>query len=46
MDTIKLWARNGDAVRQAIELGDSIVVFWPRSSVLHLARTGCCLANR
>jgi hypothetical protein len=24
----------------------SIVVFWPRSSVLHLARTGCCLANR
>jgi IS1 family transposase len=23
-----------------------IVVFWPRSSVLHLARTGCCLANR
>ena len=22
MDTIKLWARNGDAVRQAIELGE------------------------
>ena len=25
---------------------DSIVVFWPRSSVPHLARTGCCLANK
>src|SRR5713101_4291049 len=24
----------------------SIVVFWPRSSVPHLARTGCCLANK
>lgn len=24
MDTIKLWARNGDAVRQAIELGDLV----------------------
>ena len=24
MDTIKLWARNGDAVRQAIELGDIV----------------------
>ena len=22
METIKLWARNGDAVRQAIELGE------------------------
>ena len=28
MDTIKLWARNGDAVRQAIELGE-IVWFYP-----------------
>jgi len=25
MDTIKLWARNGDAVRQAIELGELVV---------------------
>ena len=24
MDTIKLWARNGDAVRQAIELGELV----------------------
>ena len=24
METIKLWARNGDAVRQAIELGDLV----------------------
>ena len=24
MDTIKLWARNGDAVRQAIELGEVV----------------------
>ena len=24
MDTIKLWARNGDAVRQAIQLGDIV----------------------
>ena len=24
MDTIKLWARNGDAVRQALELGELV----------------------
>ena len=24
METIKLWARNGDAVRQAIELGELV----------------------
>jgi hypothetical protein len=24
MDTIELWARNGDAVREAIELGDLV----------------------
>jgi hypothetical protein len=24
MDTIKLWARNGDAVREAIELGELV----------------------
>src|SRR6266571_5992241 len=24
MDTLKLWARNGDAVRQAIELGELV----------------------
>jgi hypothetical protein len=24
MDTIKLWARNGDAVRRAIELGELV----------------------
>ena len=24
METIKLWARNGDAGRQAIELGDCV----------------------
>ncbi len=24
METIKLWARSGDAVRQAIELGDLV----------------------
>lgn len=24
METIKLWARHGDAVRQAIELGDLV----------------------
>ena len=24
MDTIKLWARHGDAVRQAIELGELV----------------------
>ena len=24
MDTIRLWARNGDAVRQAIELGELV----------------------
>ncbi len=24
MDTIKLWARNGDAVRQAIKLGELV----------------------
>ncbi|MGH8059146.1 MAG: hypothetical protein ACREOH_18240, partial [Candidatus Entotheonellia bacterium] len=24
MDTVKLWARNGDAVRQAIELGELV----------------------
>lgn len=24
MDTIKLWARNGEAVRQAIELGELV----------------------
>jgi len=24
METIKLWARNGDAVRQAIELGEPV----------------------
>ena len=38
METIKLWARNGDAVRQAIELGESLNLshfvareHWPRS---------------
>jgi hypothetical protein len=33
METIKLWARNGDAVRQAIELGD-LVHLDPASAAL------------
>jgi hypothetical protein len=29
-ETIKLWARNGDAVRQALELGE-LVISIPRA---------------
>ena len=32
MDTIELWARNGDAVREAMELGDLVHLENPFSS--------------